>query len=214
MKADASAREEYDVKPKKTAWKMEIKIAIVCGAAMLLGILLGAVFANTMSGETVNSMGAYLGEFIKIVKQEEVKGTGLSSVMVKYGKYLAIIWLCGFLAPGSVIVLLTLLFRGISCGFTTSILVHEYGGKGVLFAVLSYLPQNLFLIPAYTITAFFALQLILRRFQKLPAKARLKRENTRITIEYVIILLCGILFISVASIIEVYGVPVFLKLYN
>lgn len=191
--------------------KRQILVIIIC-LCLFLGIILGAIGANNLSEVQYNELGSYLGSFIDGIKNSGTTELILSDVILKYGKYVVMIWCCGFIAPGAVMVLVIIIFKGISYGFTTALLVKQYGQTGIKFAALSYLPQNIILIPAYIFIAYVSIEYILKKFKVLPPKARLKREKHKSYLEYIIILFAELLVVSAASIIEVYLVPILLKL--
>ena len=190
--------------------RRQIVLLVIC-LSLLFGIILGAVFANHLNEIQYNELGGHLNGFINEMKNASLtQNASVSDVMVKYGKYAVLIWLCAFFAPGAVFIILILLFKGASYGFTTAILVRQYGKAGISFAAVSYLPQNIILIPVYLCISYFALEYILRKYKALPPKARLKRESQKVNLEYLIILLASVVLIAAASAVEVYVIPFFL----
>lgn len=200
------------MKKKKIDYsKRQILFFSIC-LCLLLGILLGAIGANNMGEMQYTQMGNYLNGFLDKIKEEGANQQVYSQVAIKYGKYALAIWLCGFLAPGAVFIYIILLLKGLSYGFTTALLVKQYGQSGIGFAAVSYLPQNLILIPAYVAMAYISLEYILKKFRKLPPKARLKRDKQKANIEYIILFLGEIGLILAASVIEVYLIPILVQL--
>lgn len=195
---------------KITFSKGQILMFSIC-LCLLIGILLGAIGANSMNEMQYTELGNYLNGFLNKIKQEGVMSQNYADVVVKYGKYALLIWLCGFIAPGAVFIYMILIFRGVGYGFTTALLVKQYGKVGISFAALSYLPQNIILIPAYIGIAFVSMQYILKKFQKLPPKARLQREKQKTNLEYIIIFMGEFMLVAAASAVEVYVIPILLS---
>lgn len=93
------------------------------------------------------------------------------------------------------------LFRSVSLGFTSAMLFLTHGEKGIFHAVISILPQNLLLIPAYTLLMWSALYYMLH-WKEEGGKRALKRERRRKQAEYCIILGGGIVLLAGASGVE------------
>lgn len=179
----------------------------------IFGSFVGAIFANHMSGQAYTELGTYLSGFLEQIKAEGVTADGAFwECFFKYGKYIAAIWVCGFLAPGAVFIALILVFRGIGYGFTTALFVKQYGVKGILFASLSCLPQNLILVPLYLAMGYISIQFLLNKFRNLPAKARLKREKEKNIMEYTIYAVGAAAVLAAGCLVEVYVAPLFMRL--
>jgi uncharacterized membrane protein SpoIIM required for sporulation len=85
------------------------------------------------------------------------------------------------------------LFRSAAVGFTSAMLMTAYGMKGI-FRAVSFLPQNLLLIPAYILMMSAALYYMLH-WQEEGGKRTLKREKRRKRTEYCILFGVSVLLI-------------------
>jgi len=94
------------------------------------------------------------------------------------------------------------LLRSISLGFASAMLMVTYGVKGVWGAMLSILPQNIILIPAYIFTMCAAIYYLLD-WNEGHGKRGLKRERRRKQTEYCILFLASIALIAIGAGIEV-----------
>lgn len=188
----------------------ELKILFVACICLAMGTILGSIGANTMNQDQLAEINSYIGGIFTEFSGGNIE-TSIMQGMIKYGKYVLLIWCCGFLSPGAIFILLILVFKGISYGFTTSLLVKQYGAKGILLAAESYLPQNLILIPVLLLVSYFSLSFILNRYRVLPPKARLKREQDKSLIEYIIVLIVSTLLLLLSCAIEVYLVPILIN---
>ncbi|WP_317854070.1 stage II sporulation protein M [Chakrabartyella piscis] len=130
-------------KLRKSYTQMLKLLYSVCGI-FLCGIAIGAVFANYVGIGWLSDMGVIL---------EEGTETGTlqsyGEIFWKYGKYQLLIWLGGWRPIGMVVSGSAFLFRGISLGFCSAMILLTYGVGGIWLVIVSYLPQNLILIPAY-----------------------------------------------------------------
>jgi stage II sporulation protein M len=113
---------------------------------LALGFAAGIAAAAAISAAAHASVSAYLQLFISGYSQSSKTQIFYSSVF-KYGKYAVGIWLSGFVPFGAVLSAALLGARGAGLGFTSALLVKNYGLTGVAYAGMLCLPQNLILIP-------------------------------------------------------------------
>lgn len=188
-------------------------LILVC-VCLLIGVVFGAIGANRLDSAGMEGIGQYLETFFASFGLEENSGQGMPEIVWKYGKYTAIIWGLGLLPVGAIFILGVLIFKGMAYGFTSAVLIKQYGGKGIAIAAASYLPQNLILVPLYIFMAYIGIQYVIYRYTFLPPKARLKREKQKRLTEYVIILAAAFLATTLAAAIELYITPFFMNLVS
>jgi len=118
-------------------------------AFLAVGSVIGAIIASMLGysnfSELFRNVYAYLGGGL-------TAGTASNTIvegLIKHGKIIVCIWLLGFAPRFAFLSLFVVLTQGIGIGFTTAILTRGFGIDGILYAAMLYLPQNLFLIPAY-----------------------------------------------------------------
>ena len=118
-------------------------------------------------------------------------------------------WLLGFTIIGIPFVAFLIFTRGFIVGFTVGFLVNEYVMRGLAFAFVSILPHSLFSVPAVIITGVSATSfswMLMRH--KVHGKHNMMMEA--FSYSFICMLMtCGMI---VASLIEVYISPVFMKL--
>ncbi|MDR3593025.1 MAG: stage II sporulation protein M [Negativicutes bacterium] len=178
----------------------------------LIGVVVGALAVKTLPEEQKVELIGYL----KIFFQGLVHGPGsgdtpelFGTVLLNNVKTVALMWLLGFTVVGIPFVLFIIFTRGFVIGFTVGFLVNEYVLKGLVFALASVLPHNFLAVPALLVTGVsatsFSLMLVRRRLR---AKANLFYES----IGYSLLCLLMLILIVIASLVEVYISPVFMKL--
>ncbi|MBQ7084155.1 MAG: stage II sporulation protein M [Anaerotignum sp.] len=170
-------------------------LRIVC-LSFLLGVLGGAVAANLLPKEEQ-------GELILFLQgaAEPAKCPSFGVLFWKYLKYDLIIWLGGWMRLGVFFSGAAFLFRGVSIGFTSAMVMAVYGAKGMIMAVTSFLPQNLLLIPAYILMMSAALYYMLH-WKEEGIKRTLKRERRRKQTEYCILFGVSVLLLAGAAGVE------------
>ncbi len=170
-------------------------IGIVC-LSFLLGALGGAVAANVLPSGEQGELSLFL--------QEAADSTVIPSFGIlfwKYLKYDLIIFLGGWMQMGLFFSGAAFLFRSVSVGFTSAMMMTVYGARGVFMAMTSFLPQNLLLIPAYILMMSAALYYMLH-WQEEGTKRTLKRERRRKQTEYCILFGVSVLLLMGAAGVE------------
>lgn len=199
-------------KIQKNVWERKQMVIIIICFSLLLGIILGAIGANTMNELQYHEIGNYLSGFFHTLKENKLsEKEGFSYSFIKYEKYVMLIWLCGFIPPGIIAIILLLFFRGLGLGFTTAVMIKEYGNFGAVLSSVSYLPQNIIMIPVLVTISYIAIEYILKKFTYGSPKSRLKREKQKIMIEYCIVFAISGIFVAIAAGIESYFIPIFME---
>ncbi len=183
-------------KPKRrTDRRLQRIIGIVC-LSFLCGTAGGALLANLLPTAQRGEVAVFL--------EQTLAGTDTSvygSVFLKYLKYDLIIWLGGWMQLGLLFSGAAFLFRSVCVGFTSAMMMTVYGAKGIFLSAISFLPQNLFLIPAYLLMMSASLYYALS-CQEVGEKRALKREKKRKQTEYCILFGISVLLLAVAAGIE------------
>ena len=160
---------------KRSRWQMVLLIVSIC---FFVGILTGASSSAAMSGEQRTRLAGYTSGFYE--------NSGFLYSFVKHGKYIAAMWLAGFLCSGTAVILVIMFGIGIFYGFSASFTAAE---SGMLTVVTDLLPQNIILIPLYIFTAVWSISFVLNKFSNNGPKSRIKRERYKHLKEHVIILI-------------------------
>ena len=185
--------------PKTKSDKRQMMAIMIC-LFFLLATMIGAILANSLSLEDVSII---RGSIEKVFQQEQNQKSFLS-IFLKYLKYDILIWLGGCFYYGAALSAGVLAFRGISLGYTASMLYMIYGVKGIFAVICSMLPQNLILLPVYFFMTWIAFCFLLEQKNGQYGKGALKREVTRRWTEYAILFGGSVLAVGFASLIEMY----------
>ena len=184
------------MKKKRTLDRQVQKIIGIVCLSFLLGTLGGAVAANLLPSVEKEGMIQFLQG---IPNQDVVPSFGV--LFWKYLKYDFLIWLGGWMQMGLFLSGAVFLFRSVSVGFTSVMFLMTHGMKGIFLAMLSFLPQNLLLIPAYIMMMSAALYYMMQ-WRETGPKRTLKRERRRKQTEYCILFGISILLVAVAAGVE------------
>lgn len=182
--------------------KENVKAYIIVSTIMLIGIILGVIFVNSLSENQIKDIQNYLESFITSLKENKnINSANLLNKSLKNNSILVLImWFMGSTVVGIPIVIGVVTFRGFCFGYTTSIVVNILGaGKGTLFLVTSVILQNLIFIPCVIALAVSGIKL----YKSIIKDKR--RENVKIEIiRHTIFSFILLLLLIISSVIETY----------
>lgn len=181
-------------------------------ALFLMGIIFGSIIVNSLPEASKTNLDHYLSTFFT----EMGKGTIASpSDMFNNSfsqgfQYLVFIWLLGLSIIGLPIILILLFLKGVVVGFTVGFLVNEMGWHGFWMAVVSVLPQNLLLVPAFiiisTAAVAFSLKLIRQLLVQTPENPLMPQFR-----RYGLLMLSILSLLLVSSLFEAYLSPILMS---
>lgn len=184
-------------------------LIFLASVTLLIGSVIGSLVANSLESSELMEISNYLHAYVD--GENVTFDAAWLDIMLKYGKYLLVIWASGFFYYGIYVITLTLVFKGISYGFATALLVKQFTLKGVMFASFSFMFQNMLLIPLYIILSVIAIENILKFKRQRNNKLTYFRQNKRWKHNYILLLIFGIIITIIASGIEKFLVPIFYK---
>lgn len=184
---------------------------IIVTILFVIGIFLGVFFINNAGQEAKTQITDYLNQFIEKMKNTETLNyTDLLKTSMGQNIILTIgLWFFGTTIIGIPIVFGLVAYRGFCLGYTISACISIMGiSKGLIFALILLLLQNLLLIPAILALAVSGMKLY-KSIMKDKTKENVKIEMVRHTIFSVIMLMVLIL----SSVIEIFGSTNILKVF-
>ncbi|MGE7826553.1 stage II sporulation protein M [Paenibacillus sp. NPDC093718] len=154
----------------RQAFKDQTMLYVFVGVLFLVGVLFGALMVNALSLEQQQEMARYLNHFFVNVQDggETMSQSSFWSIAALHLKWIGLIWILGLSVIGLPGILILDFLKGVLIGFTVGYLVGQYSWKGLLFALVSIAPQNLFIIPVLMMCSVaaitFSLYIIRDRF--------------------------------------------------
>ncbi len=129
---------------------------LIVFASLFAGIIIGSFFSARMSGDKYEAITEYIQNFVSAYGLQSVNDMDIFKFSVYNNiKLVLFLWLSGlrrWLLPiGAVQIGL----KGYKIGFSTALFVRIFGIKGVLFAIISILPQLVITIPAVLLYLIF-----------------------------------------------------------
>ncbi|CAG7612191.1 Stage II sporulation protein M [Paenibacillus solanacearum] len=151
--------------------KEHLSFYIFVGVIFVTGVVFGAVMVNALSLEQKQEITRYLGNFFARVQQGALEGDITGSFKDSFSmhiKWVLLIWILGLSVIGLPLILILDFLKGVLVGFTVGYMVGTMSWQGLLFALVSVVPQNLIIIPVLlvcSVTAMaFSIHLVKNRF--------------------------------------------------
>jgi stage II sporulation protein M len=193
---------EYILKNKKN-------FLIIIGV-FFIGMILGVLFINHASSSQIEEIQQYVSKLVGNIKSyEEIDKTEILVQSITQNVLcILLIWLLGCTIIGSVFIILAVLYRGFSLGYTISAMIASLGIKtGSVFAVSALLVQNIIFLPAFFILSESGIKLYKGIYKN---HINLKFE----VIRHSIVMLIALVLSIISSFAEVYistNLIIFLK---
>lgn len=177
---------------------------------MLSGVVIGAFWMGIMPMDTKDSLKAGVGDYFLLMPtfafdngfifRKSVLNNVLPVILLSVTsiRYLGV-----FLAP------IYIAFRGFCLGFSIAFLSESFGRTGLIYTLIAMLPQNLIYIPALVFAGFTSMNLSIMMLKL--RKERYSDNKNKYIIKYLTYASITVLVLLVASFIEAYITPVFIK---
>ncbi|MBZ4667892.1 MAG: stage sporulation protein [Epulopiscium sp.] len=177
---------------------------------LLIGICVGAIFANYMNSIQNEELLQYLNEFfLRFPEESFSRSVALQQAFWSHGKTIGIMWALGLGLIGIPFVLLAVFIKGFSYGFTSAFLFIHYGWNGFTFSIVSCLPQSIVLIPGIVFISAASINFALSNYKSNP---KYLKERKGKWIEYGLVLLIGLLIVLLTGVIETFISPLFMEM--
>ncbi|TCS93474.1 stage II sporulation protein M [Hazenella coriacea] len=135
----------------------------------MVGVVFGAVIVNTLDLEQKEGLLNYLGYFFSGLEQDSIADpeAAFQHAIGDHLKTVGLMWILGISVIGIPLLLIFIFLKGLVIGFTVGFLVSQLSWKGLWFAFVAVVPQNLLVIPVMIIVAVagidFSLSLVRNR---------------------------------------------------
>ena len=175
-----------------------------------LGISFGLYTVKYIGESDKNDLMSYLNSFTTSIQGQPINYTQLLFEVIKKSLILFIpIIFLGMTFFGFPFILILDLIKGFTLGYTFSFISSAFNGKGLLFGIISILPQNIIYIPCFIALSVICLNMSAEKFkEKVFKSSKAKDVFLRDTLSRLIIIM--ILFL-LGILIETYVSPSIIK---
>ncbi|WP_129597074.1 stage II sporulation protein M [Anaerophilus nitritogenes] len=179
----------------------------------IIGISSGAFTVKALTDLQKQELIQYMKSFFQILNKDSIESLAILNQSLSNNlQTVILIWILGVTVIGMPLILILVGIRGLIIGFTVGFFIEQLGWKGMVFALASVLPQNLFIIPSIitigVIAISFSKMLLRLKFNK---SHSLHNNTFKQFVLYSTI--NGAIFIVVilGCVIEAYITPIFMK---
>lgn len=177
----------------------------------MIGISSGVITIKIMTETQRNELHSFINDFFNNINSQKINNVSLLKYSISNNlKTTLVIWIMGLIILGVPITLTIVLFRGFTIGFSIGFIINDFGFKGVLLALLTFIPQNIFIIPGIIVISSLSVSYSINFI-----KNRKKVRNESVVKEasvFSFLLITACLFFLVGGIIEAYITPYLMKL--
>lgn len=204
---------------RKNQWSQTIQVHvenqkslyIFVTVLFMMGVIFGAVIVNTLDPMQKEGLLNYLSYFFRGLGQDAIADSEVAfqHALGDHLKTVGLMWILGLSVIGIPLLLVFIFLKGLVIGFTVGFLVSQLSWKGLWFAVVAVVPQNLLVIPALMIVAVSGIN-----FSILLVKNRLIHHRGTIYpqfVSYCILVTCMSAVLFISSLIEAYLSPLLMK---
>lgn len=194
---------DYFVKNK---WKF-----LTVFSSLILGTALGSYFSVVMNSETSYAMNNYINNFVSAYNLQRIDSIGILKFSLYNNiKTTLMLWISGLWIGFFPLSFIQIGAKGYKLGFSTALLVKNFGIKGMVFAVASEIPQILIVIPILMVYSVFNINFAL--FQK---QSKLRSISSGVKNEMYIknlLYFVGLIILSLfVAFLDAYVIPHVLK---
>ncbi len=184
--------------------------AMIIIALFLIGIVTGSVLANGLDDLRYGELEKFFLGFYENFSVTDInQKTVMIDSLIKYGKYIVIIWIMGFSMPGTLVTGFMFFIKGTAYGFTSAFIISKFGMYGILISFFSYFPQNLVFLPAMFLLGYCSIDFATVKLKNI--KDRPQKSIKPIVSKYVVILILGLACVLLTALIETYITPVLVE---
>ncbi|HEU4965045.1 MAG TPA: stage II sporulation protein M [Bacilli bacterium] len=157
--------------------KDNLSLYVFTSVLFIIGVIFGAIVVGALAPAQSASLGDALDGFFRALTLNETGTTpneitwqAAASVL----KMVGLMWILGLSIIGLPVIVILIFVKGFKIGFSVGVIVSQFHGKGLLFALAAILPQNLIYVPALIICGVagisFSLMLVRSRFHHQPMR--------------------------------------------
>lgn len=201
---------------KKTIIKQIQKNMLLYSLILLFfisGIAAGAFTVDALSSVQKDELINYFQSFFSVLNTETVKSAAVfKQSLLNNAQFIILIWILGITIIGIPLILLIVGIKGFIIGFSVSFIVEGMGLRGLLFAFVSILPQNLLIVPGIVVAGVLGISFSIRMLKR--RRMRQRKSFSSEFFVYSMNLLLVLAMVFIGSLIEGYITPVFMKLFS
>jgi len=181
--------------------------------AFIVGVSAGAFTVNGLSSIQRDELSNYFQGFLQLLDGQNINNTELLKiVLLENLKIILALWTLGVMIIGIPFIFAIIGVRGFIAGFSSAFIIKSMGLKGMLFTLFTLFPKEIIVVPCLIALGVnginFSLNIIKSRSLRHISKESLKSNFAA----YCFVTLFFSCFIFLGILIDVYIIPVFIRI--
>lgn len=131
---------------------------------LIMGVVFGALLVNALTLQQKQDVGQFISAFVSNYSSgvnasaapaasNPPTAAEVWEVFGSHVRWVFIVWILGLSVAGVPLILLLDFLKGVLIGFTVGYLAGQWSWKGVVFALVSVVPQNMIAVPALVVAS-------------------------------------------------------------
>ncbi len=184
---------------------------LIVFASLFAGIIIGSFFSVRMSSDKYGAIEKYINNFVSAYGLQSVNNKEIFKFSVYNNiKIILFLWLSGIWVGFLPFGMLQIGLKGYKIGFSTTLFMKVFGGKGIAFSIISLMPQIILMLPMIIIYFIFNIS-----FACALKDIRLQRTassiKNKLYIKNLFFFLAAVVVSMLLGIVDAYVVPPILK---
>ena len=172
----------------------------------IIAFCTGAFYETSVQGSIKTQLMGLLSDYYM-----EKDFSTLFNIFLHRAKDISIVWLILLLAPVlPIFAIFTPIFpvsKGLSLGFSATMIIENFGYKGIWYILLSILPQGLLPLPVICILTVLTIEFSLHTAKFYVQKSQRKRNKNaliKLSRHYILAFILGLIALLISCLIEVF----------
>ena len=184
---------------------------IVSFMFVLIGVVMGMYVVRYMGDTYKNDLSNYLLSFVNEIGGTEINNKYMLFQGIKNNVLiLGAIYILGFTIVGIPFIFVIDLIKGFTLGFSSAVIINSLGTKGMIFSLLTLVPQNLIYVPCIMFASVFSINVA---WGKIKGKLNKSYPDAKVNSSFcTYVMLASILVITLGAIVEGYFSPFLLRI--
>lgn len=184
---------------------------IVSFMFILIGVVMGMYVVRYMGDTYKNDLSSYLLSFVNEIGNTTVDNKDLLLQGIKNNALIVgAIYILGITIVGIPFIFVIDLIKGFTLGFSSAVIINSLGAKGMIFSLLTLVPQNIIYIPCIIFASVFSINVARNKI-----KGKLNKSYPAIKVNtsfYTYVIMISLLVIVLGALVEGYFSPLLLRI--
>lgn len=178
---------------------------------LVIGLFTGVLTVNSIRLSERQELLSYINNFFAQISVRQISNFAVfRQSLINNFQIVFALWVLGITIVGIPIILIIISLKGFIVGFTIGFIIKEMGFKGIIFTILSIIPQNILILPGIIIVGAMGVNFSIRILKNKAFKKGFFREIAYYSLE----ILTVSTLVLVGALVEGYIIPFIIKVFS